>query len=557
VSRRQKGARVNQSLGIVDHGRAMRTRLSVLECALLAIVPLGLFLALFHPAILDVHNVGWLLQGTDNGENALGLQAWLNDAARGWSLRTTLLNAPEGVTLLFTDSNPLLALLVRPIAAVLGPGVQFVGLWYLLCLCLQSVFARALLKPFARSTMELWLGVALLMMLPTLFARYVHANLFAHWILLWALWIFVEPRRARDWRWWIGILGVAALVHSYLLFMVAAIWATAVCKALLKRGDRLRVIGCAVLAVIVVALILRWHAVGGDFGNTRSYGLYGLPLDALWNPGLQGFSTLVPAIPARASREMEGFQYLGAGLLALVALSPLIVARTSGDAAYRVLVRQLAWLAPAYVVLVALAVTHQIDFAGSTIVTLPLSTGAIALLDPIRASGRLFWPVAYTIVLLAIVSAYRLSMQRATLLLGVVLAVQLCDLAGMIRTVRAQTAQPPGRPTYAVTRDPRWPAAIAGARDVVIMPTDVRTALDLYQEIAWRAVLAGRPVRDVYAARYGVATLQRYRAEETAFRAGQLDPRRLYVLLPGEPVPPGAAHRLRTLNGVRLLVAVR
>ncbi len=550
-----KRSRVNQFVAFARHGRAMRTP-ALAECALFALLPIGLFLAFFHPAILDVHNVGWLLQGTDNGENALGLHAWLNDPSAGWRSRTTLLNAPEGVTLLFTDSNPLLSLIVRPFAASLGPSVQVVGIWYLLCLCLQAVFARALLAPYARSRAALWLGVALLMLLPTLYGRYAHANLFAHWILLWALWVFVDPRRTGDWRWWLGVLAVAALVHSYLLVMVAAIWATALSERLLRRDRRAVVFG-AFAAVAVIALILRWHAVGGDFGNTRSYGLYGLPLDALWNPGLQGFSTLLPATPQRASREMEGFQYLGAGLLTLLALSPLIVARTAGNDAYRALLRRLAWLIPAGVVLLALAITHQVDVAGLTILAVPLPAGAIAALDPIRASGRLFWPIAYVLVLAAIVGAYRLSARRSALLLGLVLAVQLCDLAGMIRTVRAQTAQPTGRPVYAVTRDPRWESAIARAGDVVIMPTHVNPALDLYQEVAWRAVLAGKPVRDVYAARYSRATLARYRAEEADFRAGRLDPRRLYVILPGEPLPPGAAARMQVLDRVRVLLPVR
>lgn len=63
-----------------------------------------LFLCFYDAAMLDPRNVGWLLRGTDNGENALGLHAWLNDPAAS-GLRTHLLNAPEGVSLLFTDSN--------------------------------------------------------------------------------------------------------------------------------------------------------------------------------------------------------------------------------------------------------------------------------------------------------------------------------------------------------------------------------------------------------------------------------------------------------------------
>ena len=54
--------------------------------------------------------------------------------------------------------------------------------------------------------------------MPVLLNRYGHASLCAQWLILWALWVFVDPRRARASRWWWpAVLGVAAMVHSYLL----------------------------------------------------------------------------------------------------------------------------------------------------------------------------------------------------------------------------------------------------------------------------------------------------------------------------------------------------
>ena len=106
----------------------------------LLLLPLALFLALFHPATLDIGNAGWLIRGSDNGENALGMHAWLHDPAPG-VLRTHLLTAPEGVPLLFTDSNPLIGAVMRPIASLLPADAQFVGPWILLCLFLQVFFA--------------------------------------------------------------------------------------------------------------------------------------------------------------------------------------------------------------------------------------------------------------------------------------------------------------------------------------------------------------------------------------------------------------------------------
>ena len=155
---------------ISDAMRALLPRLAF------AALPLLLFLALFHPAILDIGNAGWLIRGTDNGENALGMHAWLLDGT-GRALRTHLLNAPGGVAILFTDSNPLLGLLLKPFAAILLlANAQFVGLWLLLCLALHVFFSHALLRRFAPGPLALWCGVALLSALPTLFNRAVHAK---------------------------------------------------------------------------------------------------------------------------------------------------------------------------------------------------------------------------------------------------------------------------------------------------------------------------------------------------------------------------------------------
>ena len=133
----------------------LRDRLPArIDVALTIIVAAALFLYFFTPAILDVRNVGWLLRGTDNGENALGLHAWLADPHRH-GFTTGLLNAPDGVTLLFTDSNPLLAMIVGPVARAVGGDLQFVGWWYLLCLVLQLVFARLLLEPYAPGRLTL------------------------------------------------------------------------------------------------------------------------------------------------------------------------------------------------------------------------------------------------------------------------------------------------------------------------------------------------------------------------------------------------------------------
>ena len=526
---------------------------------MLLLLPGALFLLFFHPQILDPRNFGWLLQGTDNGENALGLHAWLNDRGAGPGLRTTLLNAPEGVALLFTDSNPLLGLLTAPFARLMPPDLQFVGPWILLCLVLQALFARTLLRPFAPSRTGLLLGVALLLLLPTLYARYIHANLMAHWLILAALCLFADPRRAGDARWWAPLLMVSAVIHNYLLFMVAAIWASALLErffAMPGRGERLRLAGGAAITLAAVALVIAGLGIDGGFVPTRTYGVYGMSLDALWNPSNPSYSTLLPATTQRLRREFEGFQYLGAGLLLLIAMAPFIAARTAGPAPVVSLHRRLLWLVPACLALTLLAVSHQVDWAGRTLFEAPLAAAMIAALDPLRASARLFWPVAYILVLFAITAAYRLSPPRAVRLLAVVLALQLGDMTNMVKAIRHVTADASRPGSWRRTADPRWTQIIADSRDVAFVPVDIYGRLDLFQEVAWRAVSAGKPVRVVYAARNSALTDARLAAEQRAFETGRLVPDRLYVLDAAQPVPRGAEGRAAVLDGVRLILPV-
>jgi hypothetical protein len=279
-----------------------------------------------------------------------------------------------------------------------------------------------------------------------------------------------------------------------------------------------------------------------------------MPLDALWNPSNSSYSTLMPATEQRLRRAFEGFQYLGVGLLLLVVAMPFALRLFPPADTHPSVHRRLLWLVPAGAVLTLLAISHEVDWAGRTLFTIPVPHAVISSLDPLRASGRLFWPVAYVLVFAAVLAAFRLPRRRAVQLLGAALVLQLADLTTMMIAVRNITKEASERRTYSRVQDPRWVEAIAASRDITFVPPDVTTDLHLFQEVAWRAVLAGKPVRVVYAARDSHATLTRLDGEYTAFRQGRLAPDRLYVLFPQAQVPLTAAGRLRVLNGVRVLV---
>lgn len=516
----------------------------------LLLLPIVFFLGFFHWQILDIGNAGWLLRGTDNGENALGAHAYWHDPSAGIALRTQLLNAPEGVPVLYTDSNPIVALLAKPFTALLPPDAQLVGPFILLSLILQALFAWLLLRRHAPGPMALWAGVALLAFPPTLANRFMHANLMAHWTILAALWLFLDSQRRYRLRWWAPLIVVTAMIHSYLLVMVGAVWASAMLAQFAGGGHRARLaaIGQALAILPMVAIIARWLGVNA-MRSTDSFGRFAMPIDALWNPGIANFSTLLPVRSDNGGYWFEGFQYLGAGGLLLVLGAAVLTWRSRPQVAERAEYRRLVWLLPALAVLALLAMLHG-----------PLPAPVMALLDPMRASGRLFWPVGYVLVLAAIWAVYRLPAERAGLALLAIIAVQVADLANMAATVRAASADAVDGKLYAHTVDPRWDRLVARAQSVEFISSDVARDLQVFQEVSWRAVKLRRPVNTAYAARATSQTIERLAAERAAIERGALAPGRLYVVLSDVGLPGAAADaagdRLMRIDS-RLVIAPR
>lgn len=524
---------------------------------LLSIVALGAlaFLAWMHPAVLWPTNVGWLLVGDDRGQSAIGMAAYLAAGDR-W-LHQPLLAGPPGMALLFTDSIPLLGMVLGPFARWLPAEAQYLGAWYLACCLLQALFAGLLVRRYTAEPVAVLTGAALLTLFPVLLNRYGHASLCAQWLLLWSLWIFVEPRRAdRPW-WWAAAMSVAAAIHAYLLLMVAAFWGSALLARLWRGGERGRVLAGAALASIPAAALLATHgAFTGGYASTGTYGDFPAALDAWWNPANPDFTALPWSSPAMPQgRGFEGFNYLGLGLIALVLLAAARAATGRLGSEERALLRRLAWLLPALAVLAIVAVGPAPVWRGHALFALFLPTAVVDLLDAVRAGGRLLWPATYTLAFSAV--AIAAGSGRALLLLGGALAMQLVDLAPMLGAVRATSARADDTRVFTRTADPRWDALIASAGDIQFEPAKPFADLPLMEEIGWRAVAACRPLRFFYASREARTTRARIDADSAAFRAGRLIPTRLYVLLDKAPPPAAVAARVRMLDGVRVIPPLR
>lgn len=515
---------------------------------------MAVFFAWQNAATLNPTRLAWLLDGNDHGQAVIGLASYLRSPPPWPSLRSTMLMAPDGIPLALIDSNPLLGLLLRPFASVLPAGIQYLGFWLLACILLHTAFAAALVRRFAPTPLATWIAAALLTLMPVLLARFGHVNLCAQWLILWALWIYVDAGRSARPGWWVAVITAAILIHPYILVMVAAIWASAMLRQVVLAPDRAaRTAMIGDVAIVVAPLLIVPLLIGTVSEPTVAVGGYGgfsMALDALWNPNTGTYSALLPARSLDPAQALEGMNYLGAGLIVLVAVALFHGIRRRSELRSDGLFNRLAWLLPAFALLTLVAVAPHLIWRGAVIATLPLPDWAAGALDPIRASGRMFWPVLYTLAFAAIVVVAR--MRFGTWLLAGALLLQVVDMVPLLASARGSGAAAERTSPYRRTLDPRWDALIARADMVQFEPPEMYRDLALLEEITWRAIVAGKPVSFFYASREPVAVRRRLRVDSAAFVMGQTDPHRLYVLLDSMP-PPALASRVRKLDGVSII----
>src|SRR5688572_21187645 len=131
---------------------------------------------------LNPLNLGWVLKG-DWLQHWLG---WLFFRHEPWTFplgTITTLPYPIGTTIGFTDSNPLVSIVLKPFSPWLPAEFQFIGPWLALCFILQGYFGAMLASTVTRHPVVQMLGGCLFAVSPILAMRLGHDTLCAQWIL--------------------------------------------------------------------------------------------------------------------------------------------------------------------------------------------------------------------------------------------------------------------------------------------------------------------------------------------------------------------------------------
>lgn len=488
------------------------------------------FLLVIGPRVLDPTNIGWL----GEGDAATHYMGWAFFRNSPWTFPLGM-NPSYGLELgngiIFSDSNPLLAFLFKPFSAWLPETFQYFGLWLLACFILQAWFAWKLVGLLTPSLWIRLLGTGLFVFSPPMFLRMGgHLSLSGHFLILAALYLALRPDLQKRRLAWGVLLAVTALVHAYLLAMVALIWladlASQAIKGRLSRRDALIELGGLFLLVAFCCWQAGYFSVGGGT-VAGGYGLYRLNVMSLVNPS--GWSHTLRDMP-QGPGDYEGFNYLGLGILMLAICAG--VALLQGNTGLANAVRHRRLLLLALIGLTLFSLTNNLGI-GMLNLHYWLPRPLELLANVFRAAGRMFWPVFYAIVFAVIFLVIRGNKPRAAVyLLAIALLVQVLDTRAGWAGLRQSRMMPAASSWPTSMTDPFWASAASHY-------SKVRTLLPQNQPENWLltsqyALTHGLQTDGVYLGRMGTREIeQAQRRAAQMLASGEYAADSLYILDPG------------------------
>ena len=487
-------------------------------------------------AMLWPGNVHWLTQG-DLAQSYLGW-AFYRYAPWSWPLGANpLYGAGLHTSIYYSDSIPLLAMLLKPLAAWLPEPFQYFGLWILACFVLQAWFAWRLLGLVTPNAIVKALGVLFFVFAaPMLLRLGGHMALVGHWIVLAAIYLCLRQDRKHQTAWWALLLAVAMMIHAYLFAIAGAIWLADMAQRYRMTAQqspgtftsRWKTLLPGIVLIGAVVAFAAWVAglfvVSGQGTQAEGFGYYKMNVLAPIN-GI-GWSHLGLNFP-QAAGEYEGFNYFGVGGIALI-LSAVVVAvlrrRASRD---RTIPGPLLIMAA---LLAVAAITCNIGI-GTTQWLMPLpDKWRVALSHvPLQSTGRLFWAAYYVALLAALyVLLQRCSVRWQVVVLSGAVALQCVDLAPGFANLhttlsaRAHDGAIPG------LRGDFWDTA--GRRYTLLRVLPLSKPAD-WEQLAFYANSHHMGIDGVQLARIDMDSfMMLYNAEQEALLSDKLDPRTLYLL---------------------------
>lgn len=417
-----------------------------------------IFILIYGIKILDPTYTGWIYYGDyDLKQHFAGWSHYKNSS---WQFPIGLietLSYPISMSVIYTDSIPIVSLFFKLFSPLLPVDFQFFGIVGILFFALSGGTSVILLKRFINNP---WVCLAFsplfVVSFPMIQRMFYHTALAAQWLILFALiiWVydtFPEKSYKSELMW--ALMGFLCVgIHSYFLVMIGIIMlADRVTFFVAHKGKILKAI-LPMIAFCIAGLITLW-VLGGFYGESsgvsEGLGTFGANFNTFINP--IDYGKILPNLGVENIFQYEGCGYLGFGviLLSLFVDIMLILKRKSMDKHLFAdtvkasdedakTVPEKIYLQIGFVLFVLsflIATLPKISIGKLSIVQIPYPGPIYKLANVFRSNGRFIWVGMYLLMLAIVVLADRfLESKRIALILVIaaVLIIQTIDLWDMI-----------------------------------------------------------------------------------------------------------------------------
>lgn len=426
---------------------------------------------------------GWLFNGDmDLRQHYVGFCHFRNNP---WHFPIGIidtLSVPNSMSVVYTDSIPLFALVFKLFRNVLPVTFQYMGFFGLTCYMLMGALSPVLIRRFSNSKIVCIAGsLFYTLSFPVLHRLFYHTALTAQWIIILAMivWFYTDITDKTTIKrisiYWALIGVISVFIHSYFVFMTAIALASQVLDGLVKiyvkrlpeletvngkKKGKLKLfinviiknlyVFIPILCFIVFSFAIL-YILGGFYGSGSvsgdGFGSFNANLSSYINP-LQ-YSSIFRGFKNYGFFEYEGFAYVGAGILLILAsgiVSYLINKKKNKDNNEEVLVAdnysELTYSTKLMMIFVALFVLFistfpTFSFGSFKIISIPVPEFVRSILGICRTNARFVWVGMYIIISAALwFVGKNFDKIWVKIIFALALVIQLYDMSGTVATIK-------------------------------------------------------------------------------------------------------------------------
>lgn len=236
------------------------------------------------------------------------------------------LSVPYSMSIVYTDSIPLFAIIFKLFRNVLPVHFQYFGIFGLISFMLMGMLSPVLIRRFCKNrTVCIFGSLFFVLSYPVLQRMFYHTALSAQWIIVLALiiWFYTDVTDNNQIRkiciYW-SLLGVlSVLIHSYFVFMTGLILLAQTVDGILKSWKDINDKWKEFMPIVCMGIssFSMLYILGGFYGagsvSGDGFGSFDANLSALINP--LTFSRIFNGFELYGMFEFEGFAYLGLGII--------------------------------------------------------------------------------------------------------------------------------------------------------------------------------------------------------------------------------------------------